>query len=200
MLNIKYKKSIIVVLSIAIIAILGIIPSIIVRRPADSLLMNPEGSGGCVVYPSQYLKGDDVTTDDLDHFRSVDGNVIHWSGENGLETSIWFTRPSCGARKGNSVQMVLRYHSDTHKALNIIIRYWDGFAQWYYFTGDEDEYVSVLAPIPNYKYVDYIDFDTVLGVTDLKIDYLAACYPNVDLGGISPINLFLIKNIPDGPH
>ena len=187
MLNIKYQKSIVISLSLLIVVIIGVIPSVIAGRPGG-------GSGRCAVFPSQYWKDGHVSTDSLSSFKTKDGNSIYW---NKLDAITWFPRPSCGAKKGNCVQMNIKYSGDF--VLYVIIRYYNGKPDSYLFTGPENQYVGVMAPIPDYYSVDYIDFDCLYGNGDLWIDYLCACYVNVDLGYDDPINLAKINDIPDRP-
>ena len=138
-----------------------------------------------------------IVSDDIDHFRSIDGQIIHWYDGWALDTTIWFLRPSCGAKKGNSVQMKLKFSASGPYVLNMRIYYYNGYNELWSYIGPEGVWAMALALIPNYRSVNFIVFATLGGVTNLRIDYLAACYPNVDLG-MEPVNFFLIEEIP-GP-
>lgn len=188
---IKYKQSAIICVSLILISISGFIPSIIAGRPGGG------GGGYGIGYPWLYLKNGQTTTADIDHFRSIDGQIISWYEGWMLSTTIWIERPDCAAGKGNSVQMKLKFSASGWYVLNMRIYFWDGSNQWWSYTGPENTWTTALATIPDYDAVEYITFDIFGGYPRLKIDYLAACYPNIDMG-IEPVNFFLIEEIP-GP-
>jgi hypothetical protein len=148
-----------------------------------------------ITYPFCYLKNGHVLTDYLIYFQTEDGSSIHFESGSGLTAIMWFTTPNCVAKKGNSVQMRIKYHNDNLLADQLCLRifYWQGTSEAYLFTGAKDEYVLALAPILDYKVVNFIVFQAYFGNIDLWIDYLAACYPNADIG-ISPVNLQIFLN------
>ena len=102
------------------------------------------------VYPLQYLKNGHIITTDIDHFESIDGEVIHWYDGSGLSTTIWFLRPSCGAKKGHSVQTRLKFSASGDYVLCARIYYWNGYSELWIYIGPENQYVSALMTIPNY--------------------------------------------------
>lgn len=196
MLIIKSRKSIVLVVSIIVVTFIGLVPSIIAGRPGGG----GGGTGSGIEYPIGYTVNQQYRTTDLDHFRSQDGEIIHWYDGWALSTTIFFHTPSCGAKKGNSVQVTLRYdNSLPYVVLCARIYYLYGYNQLYIYTGDRGKYETGLMVIPNYKSVYCVVFATLSGATNLRIDYLAACYPNVDLG-LHSVNFVLIDDIPDPPE
>ena len=138
----KYKLSITICMIFVLISITGFIPPTIAGRQGGGI-RKP------IVYPHQYINYGRIISDDIDHFRSNDDQIIRWYDGWALDTTIWFLRPSRGAKEGNSVQMELNFSASGPYVLNMRIYYYEGYSELWIYTGPENKWTKALVPIPN---------------------------------------------------